>query len=247
MAENKKTVFEQALTDAVLFRQQSTIEADKEPVEFSEDYRKAVGRLTKKTQRKTWKYVNTAAKRILIAAILIMLLATTAVAAIPALREGLIRFFMRDNGVFYSFSFTEEDYARAPREVEIYYAPSWVPPQYTLFSETYVSLKGERAYMNEDGYLFVFAQHVLWQTEESFDFPSGIGSVLTIDSESMEVETKIMQGYEVRILRKTIEQGIEEETYIWTDHNYFFDIEAVNLSDQEFEAVLSGMVQIEVP
>ena len=244
MTEKKKTAFEKALTEAVLSRYQNTISEDQEPVEFSEDYRNAVAKLTKKTQRKTWKYVNTAAKRILIAAIVIMLLTMTAFAAIPALREGLIRFFMHDDGVAYSFEFTEEDYKKAPREIETYYAPSWVPPQYEFSSESFVSSTGERIYYDEAGNVFHYSQHVIWQKGEEYDYPAGVGEVMTINSENTVVDHLVIQGYEVTILRTQEEKWPEGDLVIWTDHNYLYTIETVELSDQEIDQIISSMSPI---
>ena len=247
MTEKKNAAFKKALTEAVLSRHQSTLEADQEPVEFSETYRESVARLTRKTQRKTWKYVNTAAKRILIAAIVIMLLTMTAFAAIPALREGLIRFFLHDDGVAYSFEFTEEDYERAPREIETYYAPSWVPPQYSLISEKYHSTLGERIYINEAGIPFGYSQNILWQDGEALDYPVGVGSVMTVNSENTIVETQIIQGYEVKILRRQEEGYPEDVIVIWTDHNYFYTINSVNLSDEDIDHIIASMSSVAVP
>ncbi len=247
MTEKQKTAFERALTDAVLSRHQSVLEADREPVEFSEDYRKAVACLTKKTRRKTWKYVNTTAKRILIAAIIVMLLATTAFAAIPALREGLIRFFLHDNGVAYSFEFTEEDYASAPREIETYYAPKWVPPQYTLVDETYLPNVGERVYTDESGNAFVYSQNVLWKADEGYDYPQGVGSIMSYNSENTTLDTQNIQGYEVKVLRTVNEQGFEDITLIWTDHLYYYDVLAVNLASSDIEAIIASIAPIETP
>ena len=241
MTEKKKTAFEKALTEAVLSRYQNTISEDQEPVEFSEDYRNAVAKLTKKTQLKTWKYVNTAAKRILIAAIVIMLLTMTAFAAIPALREGLIRFFMHDDGVAYSFEFTEEDYKKAPREIETYYAPSWVPPQYALASEKYLPDVGDRIYLDETGNIFHYEQHVLWETGEEYDYPPGIGRVMTVSSDYATVETQIVQGYEVYVIQYTLPDGAHDTVFIWTDHLYFYMVSSAGLSDTEIVSIIDSM------
>ena len=247
MTEKKNAAFKKALTEAVLSRHQATLEADKEPVELSEAYRESVARLTRKTQRKTWKYVNTAAKRILIAAIIIMLLTMTAFAAIPALRDGLIKFFMHDDGVAYSFEFTQEDYERAPREIETYYAPSWVPPQYSLTSEKYHSSLGERIYVDEVGNALGYTQNILWLDGAEYDYPIGVGRVITVNSENTKAETNNIQGYEVIILRKQEEGFPEDVVVIWTDHNYFYTISSVDISDEDIDRIIASMSPIPAP
>ena len=245
MSEKKDSVFRKALTDAVLARYQSIIDADKEPVVFSEEYLNSIARLTKKTQRKTWRYVNTTAKRILIAVILVILLTMTVFAAVPALREGLIRFFMHDDGIAYHFEFSEEDYERAPKEIETYYAPSWVPPRYKLESETYLPNCGERVYVDEAGNPFGFSQDVIWMAGESYDKNSGIPIVMALSSENTTVETRILHGYEVRVLRSKHDGYPEDEVVLWTDHNYLYKIDAVELTIEDIERIIGSMAAIE--
>lgn len=246
MTEQKNAEFKKALTQAALSRYQAQMDVDQEPVVFSEAHIVNVKELTNKTQRKTWKYVNSTAKRILIVAIIFMLLTTTAFATIPALRDGLIRFFMRDNGVAYSFVFTQEDYEHAPREIETYYTPTWVPSNYIFVSEKFQTLKGERIYVDGTGNYMVISQYVLWQEEEAYGYPHGIGKVLTVTSENTTVETQIMQGYEVKILRIKEALQPEDDLVMWTDHNYFFMIDAKNIKDEEIDRIIGSMTKIEI-
>ena len=251
MSEKKRTTFQQALTDAVLLRYQETIDADKEPVEFSETHQAYVAKLTKKTRRKTWKYVNTTAKRILIAAILILLLTATAFAAVPALREGLLRFFMHDDGVAYKFEFSKEDREKAPKVVETYYAPSYVPDGLTLVQSGATDIDLEFIYLDEEtGYVFAYTQNVLWAVDGFLDDPPNPGAGLNVSSENTTLEIRIVDGYEVKILRETIyslpDQPVDY-TIVWTDHEYFYEIIATNLSNEELERVITSMQPIERP
>lgn len=247
MAEKKRTAFEKALTDAALSRYETILEADPVPVKFSPAYRRAVADLTRKASRKTWRYVNTAAKRILIAALLLLLLAMTAVAAVPALREGLIRFFMRDIGPAYEFVFTEEDLARAPKQIETHYAPSYVPEGFTIVEEVYNSTKSLVSYLDEAGNVLTFDQHCLWRIEEGN--PPGIATGISIDSEGSVAETAIMQGYEVTLFHiYEVPHGNEEinTVAVWTDHQYFYTIVGPVLSQSEIEKIIAGIHRVEL-
>lgn len=243
MAEKNKTAFRKALTDAALARYEKTLREDTAPVVFSDAYREEIARLTQKTERKTWRYVNAAWKRVLIAVILAFLLAATAVAAVPALREGLIRFFTHDDGVAFSFEFSQEDLDRAPKEIETRYAPTYVPEGFTLYDSSFVPRVNDYRYKNAYGEDLIFYQFSLWDYLESED--DGIYGV-TIDSEdAISQETRLINGYEVLTVHYKYENGIETYELIWTDQLYFYRIFMPKLSDEEIVKIITGISQVE--
>ncbi len=250
MTDQKKTAFEKALTDAVLARYQKTVAEDFEPVELSDSYKKAIEGLTRKTERKTWKYVNKTWKRILIAAVLMFLLAATAFAAVPALREGLIRFFTHDNGVAYTFEFTQEDLDRAPKEIETYYAPSFVPDRFHLADQSCTAITLDYIYFDDTGDTYYYSQSVLWEYDID---PDNLDEVLkehTVNSENVLVEDAILQGYEVKIIHMPIRDLREHEEYtvaLWTDHQYFFELGGPNLNAEEIDRIIASMTVISPP
>ena len=248
MTDKKKTAFEKALTDAVLARYQKTIAEDSEPVVLSDSYKKAIEGLTKKTERRTWKFVNKTWKRILIAAILMFLLAATAVAAVPALREGLIRFFTHDNGVAYTFEFTQEDLDRAPKEIETYYVPSYVPNGFALVDQNVISSSLDYIYYNDVGQALVYNQSALWTVANDSINADSILTGLTIDSENVFVEDAVLQGYEVKIIQKlfqTLGQNHVETVAVWTDHKYFYRVSSPNLDVTELERIIASLTIID--
>lgn len=242
MAEKTQTAFEKALTDAALSRYQTILEEDASPVQFSDAYKAFVARQTKRTSGKTWKYVNTAWKRILIAAILMFLLAATAVAAVPALREGLIRFFTHDDGIAYSFEFSQEDLDRAPKEIEIFYHLGYIPPGYKQVSENIADAYNSQAYMNESEELIFFQQIALWQYEEHAKDEKGIASVFGVDAENSTIERRVICGYEMVIVHLTNEDNSETIMLCWTDHSYFYALREPALSDIEIERIIDGII-----
>lgn len=250
MTDKKKTAFEKALTDAVLARYQKTIAEDSEPVVLSDSYKQAIEGLTRKTERKTWKYVNKTWKRILIAAILLFLLAGTAVAAVPALREGLIRFFTHDNGVAFTFEFTQEDLDRAPKEIETYYAPSYVPDGFVLVDHSFASDSLDYLYFDAAGDTYYYSQSVLWQYDIDPNNPDGILSQHTVNSENVIVEDVVLQGYQVKIIHMLLPdlgEHEEETVALWTDHQYFYEVGAPNLKIDEIDTIITSMTIITPP
>ena len=245
MAKRKLSAFEQALTDAALARYQEALAQDTEPVEFSQAHQEAVAALTRKTQRRTWRMVNTTAKRILLAAILAVLLATTVVAAVPALREGLIRFFTHDDGIKYTFEFTPEDVARAPKEIETYYAPGYIPPQFALEGENAIEKSITRWYYNQDGDVLTYDQMVLWEYEGELD-ETDITVHLGISSDGVPTETRIIDGYEVKVAHLSNPNGVESLVVYWTDHEYFYMIGYPAADIQEIEKMILSMAPVPV-
>ena len=247
MTDKKKTAFEKALTDAVLARYQKTIAEDSEPVVLSDSYKQAIEGLTRKTERKTWKYVNKTWKRILIAAILLFLLAGTAVAAVPALREGLIRFFTHDNGVAFTFTFTQEDLDRAPKEIETFYVPSYVPDGFTLVDQSVIPSSSDYIYFNDAGQSLVYNQSALWTVANDSINADSILTGLTINSENVSVEDVVLQGYQVKIIHMLLPDLGEHEEYtvaLWTNHQYFFELSGPNLNIEEIDKIIASMTII---
>ena len=245
MAKQPSAAFRSALTAAALSRYEALLGADPEPVSFSDEYRKAVARLTKQTERRTWKYVNTAWKRVLIAVILMVLLAATAVAAIPALREGLIRFFTHDNGAAFSFEFTQEDLARAPKEIEQYYAPSYVPYEYELISKEYRPTNEQRLYIDKNGNMLSFTQSVLWQTSDNICTPADVAEHFGVTSENVTVEPVAMQGYDIMLIHIIHSTGAKSLEALWTDHEYFYAIGAWKIEVEEIDQIIGSLTPVE--
>ena len=240
MTNKQPTAFERALTDATLNRYQKILDADPSPVQSSDAFQASVAKLTNKASRKTWKYVNRAWKRVLIAAILMFLLAATAVAAVPALREGLIRFFVHDDGVKYSFEFTPEDISRAPKEINTYYAPSFLPAGFSLETENVLSDYFDQLYFDQDGNAFYYSQSVLWAYE---DLAQGadITVHLGISSEDGEREIRVINGFEVYVLHIFSPNGQDGLVAFWTDHEYFYEINYPSYDLTTLEDIIVSM------
>lgn len=240
MAEKKPTAFEKALTQAVLSRYQAQIDADNEPVEFSEAHKAAVEKLTKKTKRRSWKYVNTTAKRILIAAILVGLLAATAFAAVPALRKKQANYEMRNDGVAINFKFSDVDLENAPKEIQTYYAPTYIPEGYALGKEISTPIMLSQHYTSPGKVSMNYQQLLLWELSLTEDASPGDISVLGIDGEYEKLETLNIDGYEVRVYQY-YSDGKDDIIVVWTDLEYFFILDGPTLSNSEIVKIVASL------
>lgn len=242
MAEKHATAFEKALTQAVLSRYQTQLDADTEPVQLSDEYRAAIAALTKKTERKSWKFVNTTFKRLLIAAIIVALLAATAFAVVPIFREKPVEYTMRSDGIKYSFTFSQEDYDRAPKEIETRYEPSYMPEGYSLHVKNNDLASSDIHFISNSRSLISFCQHILWQPDPDYvDSPDTI-SVYGINSEGAEIETVVINGYEVKLLHYTLDTGEKTLSAVWTNHEYFFDL-SLDFDDADIAARIIESIQ----
>lgn len=156
--------------------------------------------------------MNTTAKRLLIAAIIAALLTGT-VLAVPALREGLIRMFVHDNGSMYYFSVDRNMIENAPTEIETAYSLTYISDGYKLAHmvacEGYVSLN----YMDENDGWISFTQELVTQ-----DPRNKLGGMA--DSERSKLEHVALNGY--KVIQIIHEEG--EVEFLWTDNEYFFSL-----------------------
>lgn len=245
MAKRNQSAFEKALTDAALSRYQKILDEDASPIQLSDAYKDSVAKLTNKSSRKTWKYVNTAWKRVLVAVLLMFLLAATAFAAVPALREGLIRFFTHDDGIAYSFEFSQEDIERAPKEIQSYRAPSYIPSKFSLVDEVLLQEEAHRYYMDDVGNTLDYRQSVLWQYDPSIFDPDGVAARFGVSSENVTIETLILQGYEIKVIHIQTPNGTEDAEVLWTDHEYFYTIGTPAISTEEIDRIIGSMAHVE--
>lgn len=245
MAKKNQSAFEKALTDAALSRYQKILDEDTSPVQLSDAYKASIDKLTNRSSRKTWKYVNTAWKRVLVAVILMFLLAATAFAAVPALREGLIRFFMHDDGIAFTFEFSQEDIDRAPKEIQVYYAPTFIPSQFSLVDEVVLQEEAHRYYMDDAGNVLDYRQSVLWQYESVLFESDGVASRFGVSSEDITMEIEILQGYEVKIIHIQTPNNSEDIEILWTDHEYFYSIGAPAISTDEIGRIIGSVTPVE--
>lgn len=231
MSRNQSTAFEAALTDAVLSRYQRILAQENGPVQLSAEFRAATARLTRKAGRRTWKYVNTAWKRVLVAILIVILLAATVFAAVPALREELLGFFLHDSGTAYSFTFPQEALDRAPEKIERCFAPDFIPDGYAMTKERRNAVSFKRIYQSDDGLYLTFTQNVLRVSGQD---PHSGASGFTVNSENVRTQSVRLGGRWVMAVEMDNLIGSEDAVYLWTDGAYFY---ALTVADPDTETV----------
>ena len=174
--------------------------------------------------------MNTAAKRLLIAAIIAALLTGT-VLAVPALREGLIRMFVHDNGSMYFFTVDRNVIQNAPEEIETVYTLGYVPEGYEVVLQMANCGFASINYMNEN-------REIIWLDQElvTGDPRNTLGGLS--DSERSTLEHIELNGY--KVVRITHEEG--EIEFLWTDNEYFFNLFCSSVSPDEAEKIFFGII-----
>ena len=243
MSRKQSSTFEAALTDAALSRYQSILAQENGPVQLSAEYRAATARLTRKAGRRTWKYVNTAWKRVLVAVLIVILLAVTVFAAVPALREELLGFFLHDNGTAYSFTFPREALDRAPQRIEQCYAPDFIPDGYAMTKERRNAVSFKRIYQSDDGLYLTFTQSALRVSGRDGHSPA---SGFTVNSENVRTQSVCLGGHWVLTVEMDNLIGSEDAVYLWTDGAYLYTL-TVTGPDTETVSEIIGSMQPAAP
>lgn len=178
-----------------------------ENIVFSPAFEKKMEKLCKNTDRRVFHPVQTAFRRAILIAALLAALAVTAF-AVPSIRNAILDFFVHDAGTHYEFTFTPEQAAAAPKQIEKVYRPMFIPndftPQKPILSTgavmyTWVSWKKD---------YICFDQYVIPQGENN----SGP------NAENVETEILNINGYDVFCVYS------ENTIYHWTDGEYFYQL-----------------------
>lgn len=220
MNKQKMTPFEQALLDASLEEFADIPDNEDEiNVTFSPVFTAKAEKLVRNTQRKSWRYVNTAMKRVAVAGIVAVLLATTAM-AIPAVREEVIRFFIREQGTHIAVAFDPKQAANAPECIETVHVPTYVPEGYQEDTRS-ASTSAVCAIWHDDS-----GNSIVYHQLPVSDDPSK-SDQYGVHSEGAKMQMLYLNGY--RIL-SIYDDNVA--SYVWTDHEYFYDLSCCNTVTQ---------------
>lgn len=175
---------------------------------FSEEFESAMQKLIK-TGKKPVLRMGSMAKRLLIAAIIVSLLAGCTMAA-----PGIIKFFVHNTGERYYFTVNEKARENAPLEIETVYAISKVPEGFEMYDEAICEGFASYAYRNEKTDKWIsFDQEIVTGHPENH-----LGG--EPDSEFSTMSKVTIDGYEV--VQIIHEEGAIQFT--WTNEEYFFDL-----------------------
>lgn len=204
MDKRRLKPFEQALLDATLeafadIPSEETIELD-----FSHGFLKRGEALIAQSRRGRIHRSGKVMRRMILVAAIILAMAVTA-AAVPAIREELIKFFAKDAGTHYEFYFDREQAANAPKYIEKVYKPTYIPDGYQEDS-SYIGF-GDVCYLwcSEDGDILFDQSPIPNDTEGPWP-----------NAENVTVETLNLNGYQVFVVYSNT------VSYFWTDNEYLY-------------------------
>lgn len=206
---NSRTAFQKALICSVL-KDYDTMLAQIPSIQPSE---KLQNWMQSDVQAKK-KHIITrrVAKGLLIAVLIIVLLAVSAM-AVPAIRDAFINFFLKGHDEdHYSITFDPEQAATAPHEIESVYHISHIPEGFVLAVENSSISLYTSIWISDDGAYMQYTQRVLPNnpTEDNW-----IGIDYVEDPTVITIE-----GYAVQII-----PGKENDMWIWTNNAYVFTLE----------------------
>lgn len=219
-AQKQLTPFEQALVDSILYEYRNLPSEDELPYEFSPKFQRWAQKLLRKTHNPAWYYVNTTIKKVIVVAIVICMLAVTAM-AVPAIREAIIDFFFHEHEERYGITFNPNEAATAPENIESACYPSTVPSGFELLDEDRSSLQVYGIWLNSEGEMISYVQNPIPENATS---DTWIG----IDAEDATRTSHIIGEYLVEIV------WLEESYSLhWTDNAYVYSLELPTSISQE--------------
>lgn len=205
------SAFQRALTNSVLKEYTHISEKKTDESYFSPEFQVWISKTIRKTQRRTWYYVNTTAKKAILVAVIISLLFFTAI-AIPAIRKEVIELFIHEHENHFSITFDEKNTVNAPDHIEVVYSPTFIPDEYYLYSQMITSASVDIQWHDSDGRVLDFSQMIIPQNSNNDNW-------IGIDSEGV-VQTQLNIGqYQV-----TLFTDANFLIAAWTDDSYFYTL-----------------------
>lgn len=221
------TAFQRALVDSVLKEYAEIPDAKDLPNLFSEDFQSWADTFQRRNGPKRLRTI-TVIKRILIAAIIAVLLASAAM-AIPAVREAVINFFFHEDDNQIGITFDPEQAATAPSEIEVPYTIAYVPNSYTRMVEVSEKQGAYFLWTDSNGALIVFIQNPIPENPEE-------GKWWGSDAEGSIRKTILMGDYLVEII-----DGEDNYKLVWTNNKYFFTLELpYSIDETEMQKIFAS-------
>lgn len=233
MQKKALTPFQQALTDAILDEYSFIPENENDiDIEFSFGFQAKMQKLIRKTNSKTWYYVNTSVKRAILVAIIAILITATVFAS-PSIRNAVIKIFIHDTGTHYIFTFDMEQTKNAPEHVESAYYPTYIPSGYTEVSNQAHYLGVCAVWLDADGWMIFYTQEALPHDPLQSELDS-------FNSEGTTISRITIDGYE-------IVRGVDDESiyYAWTNYEYLFTLICDNVLPEDELVKIFQSVQID--
>lgn len=203
------TAFKRALVEVTL-ESFADIPSREEDIvlEPSAEFSRKSERLLRRAERRTWKFINTAGKRAILIAVLLMLLAMTAM-AVPPVRRAVLGLIAHDRGDYYQFTTDAPAPPDATRELKTFYLPTYLPDGFRR-QDYACHFAGVMAiWVNADDRPIFYYQAPLPKKDTVGGISATDATIETIELDDLEV---------TRIENK------EFITYVWLKENNMFEL-----------------------
>ena len=135
---------------------------------FSERFEKRMDKLVRSTERICWNWVNTAAKRAAVIALIVLALLSSAM-SVKAIREPVITFFTEIYEKYIDLSFVGDTSETIERE----YALTHIPSGFSLIDKQSTTTSIMTTYKSADGNLLMLDQTITAAIDTSIDNERG--------------------------------------------------------------------------
>ncbi|MBE6924883.1 MAG: DUF4367 domain-containing protein [Ruminococcaceae bacterium] len=225
------SVFQRALAESVLEEYSRIPEEMTDESCFTPSFRVWITKMIRKTQRRSWYYVNTTLKKAILIAVILSLLVVTAVAAITTIhKKKEPEIIVNEHEERYGIAFDSEGVRDTPESIEVYYVPAYIPEGYYMVDCVPLRCWSYIRWKNaEDRWIF-YDQYVIPNDSTNDNW-------IGIDAEGVEVTDIVIGGYAAKLFK-----GGELQIVTWTDGDYFYILDTnPSISHETMEQIIQSI------
>lgn len=212
---NNQDALKKALNEIYLNNSRELINSGAEKWVYTKEYHyeDKMQKLIAKQKSSYWQYTNTAAKRLLIAAAVLIAILSSAM-TVPAVREPVIEFVITKYEEFSSYFAKDTGNPQFPEEIEKVYMPQYMPDGFEL----------------SDTVSHNTANTVIWKNYTTNETIMLVQNLVYLQS---NLNTENVQTTEFLIddLKIVTYSNNGESVYLWNNHNYSF----ILMADDSFD------------
>jgi len=174
---------------------------------FSPAFERKMNRVIRAQSKPYFRFVNTNAKKAVLALATALLILLTMVFSVAALREPVVRFIVEVYEKFSNVFFHQQEDAYFPDELEVYYIPTWLPDGYQIDDTKTIDIAilYKQMFFDNADHDIELKQYTITDT------------VLRIDTESVQTKPVTVNG-NAGLFYST--KGIQ--TLLWNNGQYGF-------------------------
>lgn len=189
----------------------------------SKSFEKRINKLIKSEHNLYYKFTLTRARRLLCAAIIIILLLASML-SVGAVREMIANFFVEHFSDHNTVS-SNEDTGIYPTKLEKLYKLSYIPEGYSLVETDIIDIDASYIYASKTDY-FVFSQNTRKGFTTNIDNEFSVQSIMKIDDQIIYV----------------YDHGNQYYTFLWDNGEYIFSITGGKFNNNIFKKMYNSLI-----